>query len=78
MIHMLETNNLQMIKNIIYVLYDLYNSKLNIQFARISRESLLKLYITSVKCNPSDLLSYYKKTIINKYADNGKEVQNDK
>ena len=54
-----------MIKNIIYVLYDLYNNKYDSLLLKISRESLINLYILAEEHNPDNLLSYYKKTIIN-------------
>ena len=69
MLFMLNEENLQMLKNIIYVLYELHNSKFDFLLSKVSRESLFNLYRTSQEHNPKDLLSYYKKAIINKYND---------
>ena len=64
----MQKDNKQMLKNIIYVLYDLYNSKFNFLLTKVSRESLLNLYIISQEHSPEDILNYYKRSIINKYT----------
>ena len=64
----INQDNLKMIKDIIYVLYELYNSKLGFLLYKVSRESLFNLYYLSQEHSPDDLLSYYKKAIINKYT----------
>lgn len=64
---MMQKDKIQMLKNIIYVLYELYNNKFDSLLNKISRESLLNLYNLSQNHMPEDLLNYYKKTIINKY-----------
>lgn len=64
----INKDNLKMIKDIIYVLYELYNSKLGFLLYKVSRESLFSLYYLSLEHSPDDLLSYYKKAIINKYT----------
>ena len=69
MLFMLNEENLQMLKNIIYVLYELHNSKFGFLLSKVSRESLFNLYRASQEHSPKDLLSYYKKAIINKYND---------
>lgn len=61
----MQEDKITMIKNIIYVLYDLYNNKYDSLLLKISRESLINLYILAEEHNPDNLLSYYKKTIIN-------------
>ena len=65
---MMQEDKIQMLKNIIYVLYELYNNKFDSLLNKISRESLLNLYNLSQNHMPEDLLNYYKKTIINKYT----------
>lgn len=64
----MQKENKQMLKNIIYVLYDLYNSKFNFLLPKVSRESLLNLYRISEEHSPNDILNYYKRSIINKYT----------
>lgn len=64
----IKKENRQMLKNIIYVLYDLYNSKFDFLLPKVSRESLLNLYIISEEHSPNDILNYYKRSIINKYT----------
>lgn len=69
LIHM-QQDKIQMIKDIIYVLYDLYNSNFASLLSKVKRESLINLYLLSLEHNPNDLLNYYKRTIINKYTNN--------
>lgn len=64
----MQKENKQMLKNIIYVLYDLFNSKFDFLLPKVSRESLLNLYILSQEHSPNDILNYYKRSIINKYT----------
>lgn len=66
----MQKENKQMLKNIIYVLYDLYNSKFDFLLSKVSRESLLNLYLLAQEHMPNDLLNYYKRSIINKYTNN--------
>ncbi len=66
----MKEDKIKIIKDIIYVLFDLYNSKFDFLLAKISRESLLNLYILSKEHNPNDLLNYYKRAIINKFTNN--------
>lgn len=65
----MKQDKIQMLKNIIYILYDLYNNQFGFLLSKISRESLLNLYILAQEHEPDDLLNYYKRTIINKYTD---------
>lgn len=66
----MQEDKIKMVKDIIYVLYDLYNSNFDFLLSRLSRESLLNLYMLSIEHNPDDLLNYYKRAIINKYTNN--------
>lgn len=68
MLTVMQNDNKQMLKNIIFVLYDLYNSKFDFLLSKVSRESLLNLYIISQEHSPVDILNYYKRSIINKYT----------
>ncbi len=64
----MKQDKIQMLKNIIYILYDLYNNQFSFLLSKVSRESLLNLYILAQEHEPDDLLNYYKRTIINKYT----------
>ena len=61
---------IQMIKEIIYTLYSLYNTDFKYILPKINRDELINIYIISKGHNPSDFLNYYKMAIINKYAKN--------
>lgn len=67
---MMQKDKIQMLKEIIYILFDLYNSNFNKLLSQVNRETLINLYILSQEQSPNDLLSYYKRTIINKYTNN--------
>ena len=64
----IKTENIQMIKNIIFVLYELYVSEYDSILSKVSRESLFNLYQLCKEHYPNDLLNYYRKAIINKYT----------
>lgn len=70
MLEFMEHSKIQMLKDIIYVLYDLYSGEFNGITTKLNRETLLNLYILSTEHTPDDLLNYYKRTIINKYTNN--------
>lgn len=64
-------NKVNMLKNIFYVLFNLFNSKEYKYIIKIlNRDKLLNLYYISEEHNPNDILSYYKKAIINTYTNN--------
>ena len=69
LVHM-KQDKIQMVKDIIYILYDLYNGNFNNLLLEANRETLINLYLLSLEHNPDDLLNYYKRTIINKYTNN--------
>ena len=66
----MQENKIQMIKEIIYTLYSLYNTDFKYILPKINRDELINIYIISKEHNPSDFLNYYKMAIINKYAKN--------
>lgn len=66
----MQQNKIQMIKDIIYTLYILYNGNFVHLLLQVSRESLINLYLLSLEHNPNDLLNYYRRSIINKYTNN--------
>jgi hypothetical protein len=69
-LNIMQKDKVQMLKEIIYILYDIYNSSFNNLLSQVKRESLINLYTLSQEHSPDDLLNYYKRTIINKYTNN--------
>lgn len=65
MLQYMKQDKINMIKNIIYVLYDLYNNNFQFILQNVNRENLVNLYFLSLSNNPDNLLNYYKKSIIN-------------
>ena len=61
----MQEDKINMIKNIVYVLYDLYINNFDSLLSKVSRESLINLYLLAKEHSPDNLLSYYKKSIIN-------------
>lgn len=66
----MQTDKVMILKDIVYVLYKIYNSKFNSILTQVNRESLINLYILAQEHSPNDLLNYYKRSIINKYTNN--------
>ena len=66
----MPTNKVLMLKDIYYVLYAIYNSKFYSILDIAERDTLFNLYFLAEKNATEDLLSYYKKSIINKYTNN--------
>ncbi len=65
MLQYMKQDKINMLKNIIYVLYDLYNSNFQFVLQNLNREYLINLYFLAEDNRPDDLLNYYKKSIIN-------------
>ncbi len=65
MLQYMKKNKIDMIKNIIYVLYDLYDSEFCYLLQNINRENLVNLYLLAIDKRPDNLLNYFKKSIIN-------------
>lgn len=65
MIEHMNEDKIDMLKNIIYVLYDLYNSNFQFILQNANRENLINLYLLAIDNKPDNLLNYYKKSIIN-------------
>ncbi len=65
MLQYMKQDKINMLKNIIYVLYDLYNSNFQFVLQNLNREHLINLYFLAEDNRPDDLLNYYKKSIIN-------------
>lgn len=66
----MQKDKVQTIKEIIYVLYDLYNNNFCSLLSIVDRDALINLYMISQEHKPEDLLNYYKRAIINKYTNN--------
>lgn len=60
MLQYMKKYKIDMIKNIIYVLYDLYNKGFYSLLQNIKRENLVNLYLLAIDKKPSNLLNYYK------------------
>lgn len=69
MIETMTAEHVEMIKIIIYVLYNLYMQKYETILKRIKRDELFTLYNTCKNYKTDNFIQYYKKTIINKYTD---------
>lgn len=65
MIEHMNEDKIDMLKNIIYVLYDLYNSNFEFILQNANRENLINLYLLAIDNKPDNLLNYYRKSIIN-------------
>ncbi len=70
MLVFMKQDKIEMLKNIIYILYELYNSNFKSVLSKLNRESLINLYTLSLEHNPNDFLNYYKRALINKYTNN--------
>lgn len=72
---MQETNfDIQMIKDIIYTLYDIYNSRFKNLLWIFRRSTLINLYNickdAENKTKIDNFISYYRKSVINQYTEN--------
>lgn len=63
-------DKVQMVKEVIYILYELYNSKFTFILSQVNTDSLFNLYLIAQEHKPNDFFSYYKRSIINKYTYN--------
>ncbi len=66
----MKPEKIVMLKNIIFVLYELYLENFGFILSKANRDDLIVLYNISVQHTPEDLLNYYKRAIINKYTNN--------
>ena len=69
MLDFMDKDKIDMIKDIVGVLYNLYNSNFKDILLKVNRNELISLYLTSQEHITADFLNYYRKAIINKYAD---------
>ena len=66
----LKDDKKEMLKVILYTLYELEIENFQNILARVKREDLINLNNLCKSYDIDNFLSYYKKTIINKYTDN--------
>lgn len=66
-LRIITPENIQMIKEIIYVLYCIKKDNLPEILNKIKRQEIIELYKTCKTFQTEDFLSYYKQAIINKY-----------
>ena len=66
----MQENKIQMIKEIIYTLFSLYNSEFKYILQKVERNELINIYIISKEHMPNEFLNYYRMAIINKYTKN--------
>lgn len=67
---MWKTERINLLKNIIFTVYLIYESEFAYLMSVIKREDLINLYMIAKEHEPNDLLNYYKRSIINKYTNN--------
>ena len=63
----MQQDSMDKIKNIIVVLYEIYNSNLKYILHKVDRNTLIKLYSISEMNTPENLKGYFKKSVINNY-----------
>ncbi len=65
-----QDDKIEMLKIILYTLHQLEVEQFQNILSKVKREDLINLYNLCKSYNTDNFLSYYKKTIINKYTDN--------
>ena len=65
MLKYMKQDKIDMIKDIVCVLYNLYKSGFDLLLKKVKRKELVDLYLLTAEKKPNNLLSYYKKAIIN-------------
>ena len=70
MLSIMQKEKIEVIKNIIYTLFNLYNSNFSNILELVDRDALINIYKISLEHKPSDFLNYYERAIINKYTNN--------
>jgi hypothetical protein len=67
MLKTFQADKIQMIKEIIYVLYSIERDNLQNILFKVQREELITMYNICKTFETNNFLAYYKKSIINKY-----------
>ena len=65
MLKYMQQEKIDMLENIICVLYNLYNSGFYALLKNLKRENLINLYLATIEKRPDNFFNYYKKAIIN-------------
>ena len=63
----MQEDNIEKIKIIVCVLYEIYNSNLNYILHKVNRDSLIRLYAISESNSPNNIKRYFKKAVINNF-----------
>ena len=64
----MQADKVQMLKEIIYTLYCLYNSQFKTLFLKVDRQELINLYLISKEHSVGNFFNYYKRAIIEEYS----------
>lgn len=68
MVCYMQESNTNMLKDIYYTLYDIYNGEFSYILDLLERDKIINLYHSVKEHNPIELISYYKQSIINYYT----------
>ena len=68
----MQEDKVQMLKEIIYTLYSLYNSQFKTLLLKVDRQELINLYVISKEHCVDNFFNYYKRTIIKEYSKTNK------
>ena len=66
----MQEDKVQMLKEIIYTLYSLYNSQFKTLLLKVDRQELIDLYVISKEHCVDNFFNYYKRVIIREYSKN--------
>lgn len=73
-LEIMKEDNIQVLKIIVFTLYEIYKSKFSYLLALVRRQTLVDLYNACKdvenRTEISNFIAYYKKSIINKYTEN--------
>lgn len=64
----MQDDKVQMLKEIIYTLYSLYNSQFKTLLLKVDRQELINLYLISKEHCVGNFFNYYKRVIIKEYS----------
>ena len=70
MLQHMKEDKIKMVKDIIFVIYELYYSQFNYIIPKLKRNILIDMYIVAKEYYPINITNYYKRSIINKYTNN--------
>ena len=71
----MQEDKVQMLKEIIYTLYSLYNSQFKTLLLKVDRQELINLYVISKEHCVDNFFNYYKRVIIREYSKNNTRRQ---